>query len=378
MLTVTEVNELGELDSLRAAWHALLRQTPNYSFFQTLEWLETAWPHYPLPQKLRVMVVQRDGAPLGIVPLCVRTERRRSGMLRVLTYPLDDWGTFMGPLGPLPDLAVSAAIEQVAQTRRDWDIIDLRYVDQAAPEFLAIGEAMRRHGLPAFVRPRMEVRLLCMSGSWENYVQSRSNNWREKMRRDIRKLEKVAGKPRLLRYRPAANEGATAEHEDNYRLCAEIAEKSWQAEADSQSTLCSARVRGMLEKLHVQAASLGMLDSNVLLIGDRPVAFNYNYVADGRLYFLRSGFDRTADLANCGTVLLYLMLEDSFRRGDVEHCFGPGRQPYKDRFATEMRYAYTFRHYPRWSLRSQLMRLRERVSSRLLSETAFLEQGLVS
>jgi hypothetical protein len=43
-----------------------------------------------------------------------------------------------------------------------------------------------------------------------------------------------------------------------------------------------------------------------------------------------------------------------------------------------MRYAYTFRHYARWSMRSQLMNLREQVSSRLMSDAAFVEKGLVS
>jgi CelD/BcsL family acetyltransferase involved in cellulose biosynthesis len=378
MVQVTEINELRELASLRSTWHALLKQTPGFSFFQTLEWLEAAWSHYSRPQKLRVILVERDGNALGIVPFCVRTEHRKLGSLRVLTYPLDDWGTFFGPISAEPELAYRAAIEHVARTPRDWDVIDLRYVDQAAPEFMALGESMRASGLAAIVRPRMEVRMLQLGGSWLEYVETRSRNWREKMRRDFRKLEKEGGEIRLLRYRPEAGAGTTAVHEENYRLCEEIAEKSWQADADSQSTLCSPRVRDLLNKLHHQAASLGMLDSNLLFVGDRPLAFSYNYVSDGRLYFLRSGFDRTAEFANCGTVLLYKMLEDSFHRGDVEHCFGPGRQPYKDRFATEMRYAYTFRHYARRSLRSQLLNLRDRAASRLFSEAAIIEKSLVS
>jgi CelD/BcsL family acetyltransferase involved in cellulose biosynthesis len=121
-----------------------------------------------------------------------------------------------------------------------------------------------------------------------------------------------------------------------------------------------------------------MLDVNLLSAGGRPLAFNYNYFASGRVYGLRAGFDGTAGVDNCGKVLLYKMLEDSFARGDVEHSFGPGRQEYKDRYATEMRYAYTFRHYARRSLRSQLLSLRERAASRLLSEAAIIEKGLVS
>jgi hypothetical protein len=72
------------------------------------------------------------------------------------------------------------------------------------------------------------------------------------------------------------------------------------------------------------------------------------------------------------------MLEDSFRRGDVLYNFGPGRQAYKERFATEMRYAYTFRHYARYSLRSQLMNLRDHLSARLCSAEKLHERNMVT
>ena len=378
MFQVTDINDLQELDSLRATWQSLLLKTPNYSFFHTLEWLETAWGHYPLPQKLRVMLVERDGKPVGIVPLCVRTERRKVGACRILTYPLNDWGTFYGPIGAEPQLAFRAAIEHVARTSRDWDFIDLRWVDQAAPEFMSIGESLRAAGYDFIVRPRMEVRLVCMTDGWDAYVQTRSRNWRQKMRRDVEGLGRKSGEVKLLRYRPAAGAGTDAQHDEIYDICASIAAHSWQSEAGSQSTLSSPRVRDLLRELHRQAGRLGMLDTNILTVGDRPVAFNYNYLAENRTYGLRSGFDQTAGLENCGKILIFKMLEDAFERGDAEYSFGPGRQPHKDRFATGMRYAYTFRHYARYGLRPQLMHLRERVASRLWSETALIEKSLVS
>lgn len=377
MLHVTELNDLGEVAALRPVWRRLLLQTPNYSFLHTLEWLDGAWAHYKLPQKLRVMLVERDGQPLGIVPLCVRTERRKFGSFRVLTYPLDDWGTFFGPLGPEPGLAFRAAMERVAATHRDWDFIDLRWVDQAAPEFLAIGESMRHCGFDCLVRPRMEVRLVRMHDGWEAYVATRSRNWRQKMRRDCEALERKSGEVRLLRYRPAPGEKSHRDHDEIYDLCERIAENSWQSAAASQSTLCSPRVRDVLRQLHRVAGDLGMLDTNILLVNDRPVAFNYNYLAENRAFGLRSGFDATAGLENCGKILIFKMLEDGFRRGDVEYSFGPGRQPYKDRYATEMRYAYTFRHYARYALRAQMLHWREQVAARLWSEAALIEKNLV-
>lgn len=378
MLTTTELNSVDDFDQIREAWHRLWEQTPRATFFQTPEWVETAWRHYPDPQKLRVILVERRGELIGIVPFCVRTERRKVGSLRMLTYPLNDWGTFFGPIGSQPGTAFRAAMRHIRSTPRDWDLIDLCWVDEAANEFVDVGLAMREAGYGYLARPRMEVRICRTTGDWESFVAAKSHNWRRQMRRDQDQLERV-GEVRLLRHRPeAGGTGAEPEHFEIYQLCEGIAKKSWQADADSQSTLCSPRVRKVLLPLHRHAAALGMLDVAVLEVGERPAAFFYNYVARGHVYGLRMGYDPAAELAGAGKLLLYRMIEDSFRRGDVEYCFGPGRQAYKDRFATEMRHAYTFRYYARQSLRSQLLQLRERVRERVMSPQAVIDKGLVT
>ncbi len=376
MIDVLELNSLRDLEPFHADWRRLLLQTANYSFFQTLEWLQTSWNYYAGDQRLRVLVVRREGAPLGIVPWCVRTERRRIGPLRVLTYPLNDWGTFYGPLGPDPWTTIRAALRHVAETPRDWDLIDLRWVDEAADEFLAIGEGFREASFEYRARPRMEVRHCRFADGWDAYLKSRSRNFRRKMKHDVDTLA-GAGEVRLQRYRPAPGAGTDAEHLAIYDICELLSAKTWQADDPSQSSLSSPRVRDMLRQTHLVAARLGMLDTNILYVGDRPVAFNYNYVAEGRTYGLRCGYDPTTGLESCGRVLLSKMLEDSFRRGDVEYNFGPGRQPYKERFSTEMRHAYTFRHFARYSLRSQLLHLKEAVEARLYTEPELVERRLV-
>ena len=82
----------------------------------------------------------------------------------------------------------------------------------------------------------------------------------------------------------------------------------------AQSTLSSPRVRDVLKRVHMRAAALGMLDANILTVGGTPLAFNYNYLAGDRTYGLRSGFDQTAGLDNCGKILIFKMLEDQNSR----------------------------------------------------------------
>jgi CelD/BcsL family acetyltransferase involved in cellulose biosynthesis len=305
VIDVVEINRLRDLEPLRPAWHKLLAQTAGYSFFQTLEWLEASWDHYPERQRLRVLVVRRDDEPIGVVPWCVRTERGDLASY-ACSRSAQRLGTFYGR-------SVIRADKRGATLPRAADFIDLRWVDEAADEFLAIGEGFREASFDYRARPRMEVRMCRFAEGWDAYVQTRSRNWRRKMKHDIESLEK-AGAVRHLRYRPAQGDGTDADHLAIYDVCEQLAAKTWQAEDQSQSTLSSPRVRDMLRKTHVIAARLGMLDANLLYIGDQSVAFNYNYFAEGRSYGLRCG---TTVGLEAAAVSLYKMLEDGFRRGDV-------------------------------------------------------------
>ena len=52
------------------------------------------------------------------------------GTVRVLTYPLHDWGSFYGPIGPDPGETLERrAWSTWPAARRDWDVLELRWVD---------------------------------------------------------------------------------------------------------------------------------------------------------------------------------------------------------------------------------------------------------
>ena len=108
MSHVEEINDIFQLEGYRLLWNALLPQTRNATFFQSFDWLKVYWEHFGVGQRLRVLVVCSEGRPIGILPLVVRREKSRVGPIRVLTYPLHDWGTFYGPIGPNPTATLIA------------------------------------------------------------------------------------------------------------------------------------------------------------------------------------------------------------------------------------------------------------------------------
>jgi len=149
MTDVQEINEIGQLGDYRSAWQSLLAQTEGASFFRSLQWLEIYWRHFGAGQKLRTLVVSSQGRPIGILPLVVRSERTKIGRVRVLTYPLHDWGSFYGPIGADAEAILTAGLEHIRHSRRDWDIVEPRWVDDSSAEAGQTERAMRSAGFQA-------------------------------------------------------------------------------------------------------------------------------------------------------------------------------------------------------------------------------------
>ena len=365
MTHVQEINRIEELGQFRADWRRLLAQTAAASFFQTLDWLEVYWRHYGADQKLRALIVSSSGRPVGIVPLVVRSERTKVGTVRVLTYPLHDWGSFYGPIGPDPGAALTAALQHVRHSHRDWDTIDLRWAGATAQDAAETAKAMGVVGFQAYKTLWDRTALVELGDTWEEYLAGRSSKWRNNFRRQERRLAEQ-GRVSYLRYRPrGALDGDGDPRWDLYNACAEIARRSWQGSSATGTTLSHPSVRAYLRDAHAAAARAGGVDLNLLLLDAEPVAFAYNYCWGGHVYGLRAGYDGERALDGAGSLLFTYALRDGFQRGDHTYDFGVGSLALKRHFVTRVAPIFCYSHFHPAAPRAQLLRLKRWAQQRL-------------
>jgi len=360
---VVEINDPERLEELRLIWTLLASQTRGASFFHTLDWLQCYWKHFGAGQHLRVLVVLSGNKPIGILPLTVVRERTRVGMVRVLTYPLHDWGTFFGPIGPNPTATLTLAMQHIRNTPRDWELLDMRWVNRHEHDHLRTQWAIEHAGYSALETTWKTTTLIDMQEGWEPYWQSRSSKLRNNVSRDFRHVEQC-GQVEHVRYRPAgAVYGDDDPRWDLYDVCVELAEASWQGSSETGTTLSHPRVAVFLREAHALAARNGMVDINLLFIDGKPVAFSYNYVTNGRLTGIRRG--HLPEFADCGVgnVLFVKMLRDSFDRDDQCLDLGPESLRAKRRWGTRVINSYRYTHYPLLAPRAQLLRLKHRVTA---------------
>lgn len=357
-LTVVEVTDLADLEAYRTAWDELFPATPRASFFHTFDWLAAQWRHTAGPnRKFRVLVVRSADAVVGIVPLCVQVEQFRMGRVRVLTYPLADWGMWYGPIGPHGAATLRAALEHIHATRRDWDLLELRWHDAEPIDHLEAARALRACGMPARTSPYQTNSLIEIPASWDDYLARCSSKWRHELRRQLRVLDDL-GSVEFIRHRPAgAAHGDTDPRWDLFDACREVAAASWQGSSANGNTISHSEVCDFLRECHAAAARRGMLDVALLKVNGRPAAFAYNYIYDGFITGLRIGYDAGVSIRGLGRGLLAMLIRDGCERSDRAIDMGAGDYDFKRRFRTAVETNYRVTHYPPLAVRSLGVRL---------------------
>lgn len=366
MPRVLEINTPEQLAPLRRDWTELLRQTAGASFFQSLEWLEVFWRHYGRQSRLRVLVVSAEDRPTGILPLIVQSEHSKVGPIRVLTFPLHDWGSFYGPIGPNPELTLSAGLEHIRNTPRDWDFLELRWQGAIGTDPFQTRHAMLANGFQGYLTQHDRSAVVDITGTWESYWSSRKGAWLRRFHHAERALAEQ-GEVSYMRYRPAGmdhNDGSP--RWDLYDACEELARRSWQGAATDGTTLSHESIRGFLREMHEAAAAAGAVDMNLLMLDGVPVAFIYGYQYRGYVYGLRRGYDLARSRQGAGNVLLARTLHDSFERGDYVYDMGVGSLASKRYFQTRLLPILRCSHYPPSTPRTQVLRLRRWWQSRHL------------
>jgi CelD/BcsL family acetyltransferase involved in cellulose biosynthesis len=363
-LRVEEISDIAQLAPFRTQWHELHQQMQDASFFHTLEWLEIYWKHFGAGQKLRTLVVSHDEKPVGILPLTVIQEQSRLGQLRTLTYPLHNWGSFYGPISPDPAATLTAGLDHIRRTKRDWDLLELRWMRGSGPAVDLAEAALRKTGFQAYKTCWDRAIMIDQAGTWDEYFSTRKKKWRTNFRRWQRRLEEQ-GHVEYLRYRPAgAARGEGDPRWDLYDTCLDIARRSWQGSSTTGTTLSHDSIRLFLREVHGKAAEMGAVDLNLMLLDGQPFAFAYNYHCRGYVYGLRVGYDPSVADNGVGNVLYSKIIEDNFQRGDHLYDLGIGYLECKKYLLTRVEPILRLSHFPLGSLRAQILRFKRWQDSR--------------
>ena len=347
-IRIAEIRTLDELRSIEETWWSLLEQTPGADYFRTPHWLESYIEHFGDKIDLKILVISKGGQTTGILPLVIAPFHCSLGQFRVLTYPLDWWGTFYGPIGPDPSQTLNTGLEWIKQQPRNWDFLELRFVSEGAQQQSVFSNVVKE---PTFHCARIDLR----DTNWDEYLNSRRKSWKTNIRRTENKTRKL-GDVEHIRYRPAAGEGDP--RWDLFEECGRLSKLSWQGKSDNTQTFAHPNVDAFLRAVHQRAVSTGHIDMNLLTVDGKAVAYHYGYHYQGYFSSLRLGFDPEFSKPGVGTVLTSRMIQDSIERGDHTFDFLPDCLKAKLPWQTSVDVGFRHTHFPSSLGRTGLLKLK--------------------
>lgn len=301
-----------DVEALGAEWDALTERSGN--LFATREWISTWWRHYGDGGEWAGTALRdRAGELVAILPLYSAAARRP----RTLRFVGHGAGDQLGPICAPEDVerVAAATARELAAGRWRWDVL----IAEQLPGGQRWGALLRGSRLRFEASPTLHVRW----DGFDEFLASRSKNFRDQVRRRERKLAR--------------------EHELSYRLCedAESLERDMatlfdlhEARWGAGSQAFDAGRRAFHLEFAAHALRRGWLRLWTMDLDGRPVAAWYGFRFAGAEWFYQSGRDPALERQAVGFVLMSHTVRAAIEDGVREYKLLLGDEGYKGRFAS--------------------------------------------
>jgi CelD/BcsL family acetyltransferase involved in cellulose biosynthesis len=307
------VEVLGDLTQVRPAWQALAERGDNV--FSTWEWADVWWRHLGEGRPLRILGGRRpDGRLAAVLPLHL-SARLPVRALRFAGHgPADE----LGPVcAPADRSAAFEALRRVLAARPDRFGVFVADRVRDAPAAAALGG----RGLRSEPSPVLPT----AGGSFDDFLATRSRNFREQVRRRERRLRRE----RSVSFRLTTDPATLGV---DFDVLVRLHDLRWRGR--------SRAFAGPLLAFHRDFAAValerGWLRLWTLEIDGRPAAAWYGFRFGGVESYYQAGRDEAYDAWSAGFVLLARTVRAAFEDGQREYRFLIGDEPYKGRFTEDL------------------------------------------
>ena len=301
---------LGSIGEARTEWTSLAAASENP--FTTVEWCDSWFEHAAAGARALLFAAVDGGQTVAIVPLVII----RGRYVRKARFLGFGAANELGPVCSPDGLARGAEAVRLAleATRREWDVFHGETLPGTGwPERLG-ATLVSREGSPVVRGPWP---------SWDDYLATRSHNFRGELRRKERRLLEGG----------LAGRTVSAKDELGPALDAlfELHRRRWGAEASPFFAGLEAFHRAFSEI----AFERGWLRLRVLELDGEIVSVTHGFRFGGSEWSYQFGRDPELERGSLGLIASAQAIREAFAEGAREFKLGPGRQDYKLRFATD-------------------------------------------
>jgi len=326
---VTLVHDESDLLALRGEWDALLRSSRSDSLFLTWEWISTWWRLYGDGRALHVLSARDDGGRLiGLAPL-MRVHRRLLGVWPFEALEFIGQGADVTPehldfvAAPGLEADVVEAFARQICACEGVQLVDLRPLSTVSPNLTYLERALAPAGGQVRRVPDSVCPVLMLPDTTEQFLQSRSRNYRKK----IREYERRCARDFSLRLRCSLT---AAELHRDMAVLIDLHHRRWQGRSRAFE---SPRYVAFHQQIAELAFERGWVRLFTLEADGTPVASLYCFSYGDRYYFYQAGRDPRFARHRVGLVIMHRVVLEAIKEGARVFDFLGGREEYKYRWA---------------------------------------------
>lgn len=300
-----------DLALLREEWQRLAALTG--SPFASWEWANIWWRHFGEGEPRVLVVRDAAGAAIGIVPLYLE----RSGPLRTLRFvghfPADE----LRPIcAPEHAAAVAAHCRHHLAGEDDWDL----FLAERLPSPAGLDEAFEGRRLRHESMPELRLE----TDDWDEFLASKSSNFRSQARTKERRLLRDAG----LAYRLSDDpERLPADMETLF----DLHRRAWAAKGEEGAF--SEKLASFHLEFAQAALQRGWLRLWIAELDGAPAAAWYGFRIGAVDSFYQGGRDPARERDSIGFVLMAHTVRDAVENGVTRYRLLLGAEEYKRRFS---------------------------------------------
>jgi CelD/BcsL family acetyltransferase involved in cellulose biosynthesis len=327
------VSSPAEFTALRDAWNMAAASSLGAAAFFSHEWFDAAWQWRQHTARLHVLCFFSGQRLAAILPLVI-SEARVSGL------PVRELAFLAVPDTQMCDMivaeqdrasATAAFASELARRRGEWDVMRLHYLRPGSIAASALRAALESRGFVTRMATVPGNPFVALDSSWEAYYATRSRRLKKSNNLASNRLHK-AGEIRIDWLAPDAAEKSGFGNFVERAIA--ISGRSWKIRTGN--SLDNPGPQAFIRRLSESAERRAWLSIWILSLNERPLAMEYQLIADHTVYALRSDFDAEFDAVSPGTHLSGYLLKQLFGRGLRRYYMGPGNNAYKFRWTDDV------------------------------------------
>lgn len=306
---------------LRELWKRLEAVSPNFHLTASYDWLTCWWAvfankedvQFGYSKKLCILLFYEENEVVAIAPLLLVTRKKFGIPFRFIEFLGQQWGaSFTGILHHPDAQDIGRSLQKVLGRYWRFDTLHLSHIPLSDPVLSVTGgpKLIPFSGCPT-----------AFMSSFANFSEYTKLIYSKHQSHNIRTLTNKA-------IRNGLNYTVSMEEAHIGRL-PEIRRLSQSKLIDGKLCLYNDE-----QKLEFMTQIIQKFASELLLVwlDGKITAYRLNISLSGWKYCLDASYDREYRLYAPGLLSLHESLKDSFARGYLVHCEGPGIDPYKAQF----------------------------------------------